>query len=262
MIGTSDRADAATAKSLGQPISAYSASLFGKTNPSARQTQTLTADPEGPLYGATSVAYDPGVVSVTGFGFGPAYVRSFLTPKEFPSGASVELDFSNVPSLDRPADITGGGNAAITDMVDLTQYLSGSFHPAVRETGYLQLFYGKDEVGSPGKYTPPGETPIASNAPIPGGVDTHYFTFEYNVGIPDSIPASYRVFDDFGTRASGNRTDYMASGDFGNPDITLPGEIVDAVVSGTIPEPGSFTLLALGGAWAAVLLNRRGHRRY
>src|SRR5688500_7428266 len=73
----------ATARSLGQPLSSYGASLYGKTSLTARQTQTLTADPEAPLYGATSVDYDPAVVHVTGYGFGPAYSKSFLAPEEF-----------------------------------------------------------------------------------------------------------------------------------------------------------------------------------
>lgn len=243
-----DAADAATARSFGQPISGYSAKLFGKTNLTGRQTQTLTADPEAPLYGATSVEYDPAVVSITGFGFGPAYIRSFLTPAEFQSGAAIELDFSDVPvSIRQQAEDVGGGvdHVSSTDMVDLGQYLDGALPPQVKETGYLQLFYELDEVGQPGTFTPPDETLIGSNAPVPGGVDTHFFTFEYNDGIPNSIPASYRVFDDFGARTSGNITDFMASGDPNNPDITEPGEIVDAVIFGTIPEPAGLGLVAI-----------------
>src|SRR5688572_31336785 len=93
LIGSARDTSAATARSFGQPISSYSASLFGKTNLTSRQTQTLTADPAAPLYGATSVDYDPAVVSVTGFGFGPAYIKSFLTPEQFQSGAALELAF-------------------------------------------------------------------------------------------------------------------------------------------------------------------------
>src|SRR5262245_2889478 len=88
---------AATAKRLGQPISAYSASLFGKKNLSATQTQTLTADPCDPLYGSTSVEYDIAVVDITGFGFGPGYEalapigRSGAAAAAPPSGAAVEV---------------------------------------------------------------------------------------------------------------------------------------------------------------------------
>src|SRR5688572_8776213 len=81
-------AEAASARRLGQAISAYSASLFGKTGLSAFQQQTLACDPDEPLGGSTSVLYNPSVVQVTGFGFGPGYLVADNSP--FASGVGIE----------------------------------------------------------------------------------------------------------------------------------------------------------------------------
>src|SRR5690349_20235488 len=68
-------ASASTAKSFGQPISSYSASLFGKTNLSSFELQTLTADPDEPQGGSTSTTFDPSKVHVTAAGYGTGYLQ-------------------------------------------------------------------------------------------------------------------------------------------------------------------------------------------
>jgi hypothetical protein len=237
---------AASARRLGRPISAYSASLFGKTFLNAQQQQTLACDPDEPLFGSTSVGYDPGLVHVTGFGYAEGYEApptsgdgSFFS--QFPSGAGIEII-----------------RAGSTIMVDLAQYLTPILTraPGDVETGYLQLFWRRSSSGTPGHYIPPDEDFIGSNSAFPDGVDTHFFNFEYLPGIPDEIPASYRVFDSL-QRISGNRVDLMASGDPNNPDLTQPGEIIDAVIFGTaVPEPSALALVVLWGGWAL-----RRHRK-
>jgi hypothetical protein len=234
---------AASALKLGRSISAYSASLFGKTNLSAAQKQTLACDPDEPLFGSTSVEYDVGVVRVTGFGYAEGYEApptegSFSSP--FPSGAGIEIIRNGSPI-----------------MVDLGQYLLPVITraPGDIETGYLQLFWRRFASGTPGHYIPPDEDFLGSNSAVTDGVDTHFFNFEYRPGIPDQIPASYRVFDSL-QRSSGNQVDVMASGDPNNPQLTQPGAIIDAVISGTaVPEPGT-VVLALAG-FGATLIRRR-----
>jgi hypothetical protein len=232
---------AASALRLGRPISAYSASLFGKTNLTARQQQTLACDPDEPLFGSTSVEYDVGVVRVTGFG----YAEGYQQPQEsqFLSGAGIEV-------------MTEG----FAEMRDLATYLQSGPNPNVVETGYLQLFWERSASGTPGHYLPPDEQLLGFNSAFTDGVDTHFFTFEYLPGIPDEIPAAYRVFDAL-QRGSGNQVDFMASGDPGNPQFTQPGEIVDAVIAGTaVPEP-SMSIIALLAMGASRIRGRKASAR-
>lgn len=228
---------AATAKRFGQPISAYSASLFGKKKLSASQTQTLTADPDEPLFGSTSIEYDIGVVQVTGFGYGPGY-----EPPPLVIGLEASLSST---SSGAQIELFNGEN---TLMMDLGQFLY-SRPTGLTPTGYLQAFWHLKDGESGGKYIPEGENFIGSNSAIPGGVDTNFFTFEYLPGVPDTIPAVYRVFDSPTARPGGGEIDFMASGNKENPDYTRPGEIFDAVISGTaVPEPTTLSLLLFAGA--------------
>jgi hypothetical protein len=229
---------AASAARLGRPISAYSASLFGQTSLTALQTQTLACDPDEPLFGTTSVGYDVGVVRVTGFGYAPGYM---LLESPYPSGAGIEVLVDGVPV-----------------MRDLAAYVEGGIARLSEEppTGYLQLYWARDESATPGHYVPPNEQFIGFNSAFTDGVDTHFFTFEYLSGVPNEIPAAYRVFDSL-ARGSGNQADIMAFGDPNNPHFTQPGEIIDAVISGTaVPEP-SAGILALVGIGLSSLVRRR-----
>jgi hypothetical protein len=228
---------AATAKKFGQPISAYSASLFGKTNLSATQTQTLCADPDEPLFGSTSIEYDIGIVKVTGFGYGPGYEPPIILGlnqnlSSTPSGAQIELF-----------------NGENTFMMDLKQYLDSPPTGGITPTGYLQAFWNRKDGESGGKDIPDGEAFLGGTAALPGGVDTNFFTFEYLPGVPNTIPASYRVFDSPTARPNGGEVDFMASGNRQSPEFTRPGEIVDAIISGTVvPEPAALSLLVFAGA--------------
>ena len=235
-------ASASTAKRLGRPYSAYSASLFGKTNLNATQTQTLCADPENPLFGSTSVQYDVGVVNITGYGFAQGYKRWGGTGQEPTpeSGAAIEVQ--------------QGGERF---MVDLAQYLESEQSSAV-ETGYVQMFWQYDGESETGHYIPEGEKFLGFNSASTEGVDTHFFTFAYKEGVPDEVPASYRVYDETVFRGTGNRIDFMAFGDPTKPDFTEPGEIVDAVISGTVvPEPATAGLLLVAGGMALMRRSRR-----
>ena len=51
-------------------------SVGGKTSLTASQKQTLACDPDEPLGGSTSATFDPAIVNVIDFGFGPGYYRS------------------------------------------------------------------------------------------------------------------------------------------------------------------------------------------
>ena len=247
---------AAFAKSQGQPISAYSASLFGKKGLTAKQTQVLTCDPNEPLFGSTSASFDIDVVRVTGFGFGPGYMRWAEAPAKFPSGAAIELLV--VPVI---LDSAGGEAQAAADervalMADLQAYIKGEV--AGTPTGYLQLYYQLNDVRNVGKLTPDGFQFLGSNAAIPGGVDTHYFEFEYLDGVSDARAASYLVFDDLGTRPGLNTLDFMASAGEQGVETTRPGEVLDAAIAGTVPEPGAVLLVA---AAAAVFVGSRRRGR-
>ncbi len=225
---------AALAKKLGQPISAYSASLFGKTGLNATQTQTLTCDPDGPLNGSTSVLYDAEIVHATSFGFGPGYQRWSGTSGEYPSGFAIE--------------ISDAGGRRLTD---LAGYLA---NPVGNETGYIQSFYELFNDAITGHIPPPpGYILLDSDPSDPAnpsaGVDTHFFEFEYRSEFTNANPASYTIFASDTRTDSNTAPDFMTSQDPTQP-VFGPGDVESAFVSGTIgvPEPG-----ALVAAFPALL---------
>jgi hypothetical protein len=234
---------AVAALKAGLPISAYSASLFGRKNLNAQQRQILACDPADPTFGSTSVDYDIGVVKIVGFGFGPGYQRVDAPSSTAPSGAHIEV-------------IRSGG----LTMVDLQQHILNPF-PGDIPTGYVQAFWELvDPVNGTGGSipNPEGFTFLAANDPLPGGVDTHFFEFEYLSNIPDTIPASYRVYDSTiqrGGQSFAGRIDSITVEDPNNPGQTIttaPGSIVDAVIFGTIPEPRCAALALVGGTLMLV----------
>lgn len=262
---TTQRAEASLARKLGQPISAYSASLFGKTNLTSLQTQTLTSDPDQPLGGSTSTQYDASIVHVTGYGRGPGYLAGNGN-SPFPSGAGVEI-------VD-PASPNG------KVMVDLGFYLNPIGRAPAVETGYLRFLFAitGEGVSQTGKLTDDrtfnalheGYTFLGTDGPV--GVDTHYYDFTY-LTAGDPRAASYRVF-----AADADEKHYVQSPD--NPSVynllasdyvvtqdapreeTRPGEITfaDAKVGGTVvPEPAGAALL-LGAAGVGALARNRRRR--
>jgi hypothetical protein len=254
-------ANASFARSSGGAISAYSASLFGKTGLSSRQVQTLTADPNEPLGGSTSVIYDIETVDVTDYGFGPGYLRGDDSP--FGTGFGIEV-------ID-PASPNG---RALIDLADYLE-LPGSHTP----TGYLRVYFKISGEGpmSTGKLTNdpvfngfhPGYTQLDTDGPL--GVDTHYYDFEYKT-TDNSNSATYTVYADTNTRYAFTPTgaatytpldtDYVITQDMPGVQIHPGGDVPfeGAQVSGTIPEPTATALLAavLG---LRGLATRSRHRR-
>lgn len=242
-------AEASFAKRTGQPISAYSASLFGKTNLSSLQLQTLTCDPDEPIEGSTSAQFNPGIVDVIGFGFGPGYEALASSP--FPSGFGIEIFSSAHPS-----------GQEVVDLGQFTAVPQGAL-----PTGYLRAYFqlGPGGVGATGKLTEntqfqemhPGFTLLDNDGPV--GVDTHYFDFQYRT-LDDSVAAPYSVFAEEANqhyvRDPNNPSqfilldsDYVVAVDTPNTEDRPGGAIPfqSASVSGTIPEPASLGLLALAG---------------
>ena len=254
-LSTAGQADASLARKLGKPISAYSASLFGKTNLSSIQLQTLTCDPDEPLAGSTSVQYDPSMVSVIGYGRGPGYVTN---PEPFSSGFGVEI-------VD-PASPNG------KSVIDMNRFFASQIRPI--ETGYLRAYFevSGEGVSQTGKLTNDPSfvanhadyTFLGSNGPA--GVDTHFFEFTYLTNT--TAPATYRVFaetaDQHYTPTFGDPAYVLLDSDFvTTQDAPLeklrPGGAVpfeDATISGSVPEPASLSLVAVAG----IALARRRRR--
>lgn len=254
-------AHASLARSTGGAISAYSASLFGKTGLSSRQVQTLTADPDEPLGGSTSAVYDIETVDVTDFGFGPAYTKGDDSP--FASGFGIEVIDSGSPN----------GRA----LIDLADYLElPSLHTP---TGYLRVYFKITDEGvmSTGKLTNDpvfnsfhtGYSQLDTDGPF--GVDTHYYDFEYKT-TDNSNAASYTVYADTNTRyifTPGGATtytpldtDYVITQDMPGVQIHPGGDVPfeGAQVSGTIPEPTATAFVAAVLGLMGVATRSR-HRR-
>jgi hypothetical protein len=263
-LGTAGQAEASLARKLGQPISAYSASLFGKTNLTSLETQTLTCDPDEPLGGSTSTLYDPSIVRVTGFGRGPGYLAG-NSNSPFPSGAGIEI-------LD-------GSSPNGKSMMDLEAFLNPPVGKAVpTETGYLRFYFlvTGEGVSQTGKLTDdfnfvnvthPGYTLLGSNGPV--GVDTHYYDFTY-LQPDDPRPAGYTVFAESADKhyivSPDNPSvynlldsDFVVTQDAPTEQLRPGGDVPfePASITGSIvPEPAAATLL-LGAAAIATLARKR-----
>jgi hypothetical protein len=254
----SQPAEAAVARSVGQPISAYSASLFGKKNLSAAQTQTLTADPDEPLGGSTSGAFDPTIVQVTGYGYGPGYE----TPP-VPSASPFRTGFGiEVKDLDSPNGFV---------LMDLDDYLGNP--SAYLPSGYFRVWFaiGDAGVSATGKLTDdptflanhPGYIPLDNDGPL--GVDTHYLDFQY-LDTDDRVPAKYSIFAEDPEKhyilgPSGFQalnSDFVITQDSPREEIRPGGSVpfVPANVIGTVPEP------AATAAWLALLVGAARRRRH
>jgi hypothetical protein len=254
-------AQASTAKRLGQPISSYSASLFGKQSLSSFELQTLTADPDEPQGGSTSATFDTSKVHVTGFGYGTGYLQANDSP--FDSGFGIE--------------IVSAGSPTGFAMIDLANYLEtpGAFTP----TGYLRCWFklSAEGPGPTGKLTNQfewqnnhvGFNSLGSNGPV--GVDTHFFDFQRNT-LEDTSNVPYTVFAD----TANNRyalnpanpspftllpTDYITLQDAPDEKYyagTGAATFESATVAGAVPEPAAaaFGIVACAGALATLRRRR------
>jgi hypothetical protein len=203
------------------------------SNPTIRKQQLL-CDPLNPSAGSYSVKYDPGLVSydfgsltpVTGYTITSAYIsRDFGTP--------------------------GAPKPQLVD-INTTAFLD------VPESGYIQVFFQENSgVGYQPPSTPPGYTIVDSRGVK--GNETHFLTFSYLAGVPDTTTATYTVFADQGGRplSSGGTSpaDFLKDA---NGNTVSFNQIAPATVSGNlVPEPASLGVLALT---ATTLLRRRRAR--
>lgn len=226
-------ASAALSKAAGG--SGYSGTLSSK--PAVRQQQ-LICDPVEPIRGSTSVLYQPELVTLDGFQYGPGYgPLNGLT-------AVVEVQVGQ-----------------LTRLQNLTSFLD---NPEGDETGYVQVYY--ELIGSAGQIAPDGTVLDEDPGPgLPGeGVDTHAFQFterDFRLqggelsaqGIFPVVIATYTIYADEGNRPSGNRMDFLTGRDDAGELFTLtPRQLASATV--TSPEPSGMVLVALAGVG---LLRRR-----
>lgn len=232
-----DFSEAALAKKAGG--SGLSGTL--SSNKAIRKQQ-LICDPDEPTGGSTSVRYDPAVVSISGFGFGPGYAGT----------AFVEVS-------------AAGGQR--TTLVELDDYLS---EPFGTQTGYVQVRFGEPPattaVVSPsalhGQIAPPdGYAVVDEDGPF--GVDTHALFFDYLATASDDTVAEYTIFAAEADEFSNSQADFLSGidDDDGNPFTLTPNQIASATVRGSLNAvplpaaaiPGGLTLAAV----AAVRVLRR-----
>ncbi|HEX8912195.1 MAG TPA: hypothetical protein VF796_07525 [Humisphaera sp.] len=198
-------AEAALAKAAGG--SGYSGTL--SSNKAIRKQQ-LIADPNSPTGGTTSTLYNPAIVSLSGFSFGPGYTGSGL----------IQID--------------GGEGVFLTD---LAGWLADPFGA---QTGYVQIQYSEGPIITAGPTAGPlhGQiTPPAGYLQVdrggPKAVDTHALFFDYLPNVPDRAVAEYTVYADPGQH--GNRPDFMnGQDDQGKPFTLGPGDIAPVTVRGSL----------------------------
>lgn len=214
--------EASFARAIG---SSYGGTLSSNTSLS---TQRLTADPVTVLRGSTSTTYDPDVVRLNsilpedGFHITEAYV-------------GVTFD-----------------NGETEDLVSLGQFIEGlSFE--YEETGYLQVFYARNDEGPmvmtlPGGVEGDGYVVMDTDGEIFGD-NTHSMIFNYIAENPNTV-AQYRLYADDGSR--GTSPDSLTSIEDPNTMIT---DIAEAnVAAALIPLPAALGpgLIGLG----AVVIHR------
>ena len=213
--------EASFARAIG---SSYGGTLSSNTSIS---TQRLTADPVTVLKGSTSTTYDPDVVRLNN-----------ITAEE---GFRIKEAYVGV-SFD-------GGETE--DLVSLGQFLEGLAFE-FDETGYLQVFYERDD-GGPAALTleggdDDGYVVMDTDGEIFGD-NTHTMLFDY-IAENDTTVASYRLYADDGSR--GTSPDSLVSVD--DPSFVIR-DIAEAnVAAALIPLPAALGpgLIGLG----AVVLHR------
>ena len=198
----------------------------------AVRRQQLTCDPDDPVRGRLSVAYDPGIVTLSGLDFGPGYEGE----------ASVEVR-------------SGSGNGNGATLVSFERFMRGDLGA---ETGFVQVLFFRLENQS----SQPGQIPVARgfttvDAGGVKGVDTHGLFFDYLPGVADRTVAEYTLFAaEAGERPSDNPEDALIGvGDDGREFRVGPSGITPTTVRGSlIPLPpaviaGGATLL---GIWVVM----------
>jgi hypothetical protein len=209
---------AAAAQKLG--LSGYSGTL--STDPITRQQQ-LICDPEEPIRGATSTAYNPSLVRLVNLGAGPGYTVG---------GAIQLIQFS--PQTETFSDpffmnLFGPGGYFSLD---------GRFN--LFETGLVRVIY--EQIGPTGQIAPTGTILDEKPGVTVDGVDTHALFFEavidFETGLPvDNTFAQYSVF--------AGPNDYMEALDDDGQVFRLgPDQLVGVTVG--LPEPAGAALLFAG----------------
>jgi hypothetical protein len=217
--------EASFARQLG---SRYGGTLSSNTSTS---TQQLTADPVTVLKGSTSTTYDPHVVRLNN-----------ITPEEgfFIKEAYVGVSFD-------------GGETE--DLVSLGQFLEGLAFD-FQETGYLQVFYQREEGGGEVLSTlasNDGYVVMDTDGEIFGD-NTHTMLFDYIAENPLTV-AHYRLYADNGSR--GTSPDFLVSVD--DPSFVIR-DIEEAnVAAALIPLPAALGpgLIGLAGVGLVKRLRRR-----
>jgi hypothetical protein len=223
----SDAAFGALAKQAGG--SGLSGTL--SSNRAIRQQQ-LVCDPDEPFRGSTSVRYDPTIVTLVGWRYGPGY---------FPRSPGAQTGLVEVRT----------GQATALQNID--QFLS---QPAGTETGYVQIAYEDD--GAQGQIDPDQDF-VTVDEDGPAAADTHALFFDYLINVPDTRIAAYDIYADPGGRPSGNQADFLELFNPAAPIIIPASQITSAHVEGNLlPEPGSAAVI---GLLAAVAQCRRPGRR-
>jgi hypothetical protein len=225
-------AEAALAKAAGG--SGFSGTL--SSNKAIRKQQ-LICDPESPTGGSTSAQYNPGIVSLSGFSFGPGYSGSGLI------------------------EVTSGNETFLTD---LNTWL---VRPFGTQTGYVQIQYSEGQIVGAAPTAGPLHGQIAAPKGYlqvdrggPVAVDTHALFFDYLSSVPDSAVAEYTVYADTGVH--GNSPDFMnGQKDDGTSFTLAPGDIAPVTVRGSlnaVPLPPA--VLVGGMMMAGVAIARRVRR--
>jgi hypothetical protein len=216
--------EASFARAIG---SRYGGTLSSNTSIS---TQQLTADPVTVLRGSTSTEYDPSVVSL----------KSILPEDGFYiTEAYVGVSFDN---------------GETEDLVSLGQFLEGLAFE-YKETGYLQVFYARNESESLAlaATSSEGYVVVDTDGEIEGD-NTHTMLFDYLAENPNTV-AHYRLYADDGSR--GTSPDSLVSVD--DPSFVIR-DIAEANVAGAlIPLPAAVGpgLIGLAGVVIHQLRKRR-----
>ena len=237
-LGIPTNSEASRALSSGQKIGALSAKLLKKPYSSLTDSQKyqVICDPVEPIFGSTSLRYDP--------------------------YATLELGTAPRVSLEDVIPAPGydvGGLVQVRVVVGETPFLVfqalANFleNPAGTETGYAQIFFTK--TGTTGRMDALPDFQLIDSAGItegPDSVDTHAFVFTQPGAAEFNVPVEFEHFATDGSM--GNAADFFDAIDDQGNQFTVPAGSITPVVVQT-PEPTAVALLGL--AAGGTLLRRR-----